>query len=211
MTKSKGKTKRYKKPSNYAFMRFSGVFNVQTSDEGDGVVHSVIRTKSLINAYEADPASTNPTQEPLINQQFIKKMWDEYRVKKVHLHYVPNFNYGSNGIPDSIVPPCVIFHDTDSVKSLSVSQCLANETSKLRDMTRPWKLSYSIPIYNGNVASTNGWQNCQSDTAGSTTFSAGIIAINGTAANVPPTKNYKIGTIFVRYDVEFKGRQDETA
>lgn len=209
MPKKNGKKKRYRskvpRPMNTVTCRLSAVFDLKSGDAAAGqlaFVNATLYTRSLKEAYR--PLSTGtPEYRPVNNYDKFYSLFDLYKVRKVHIKYVPTYQmelYDETG-KQEVLPPLVISHDVDNLIQFDVKGQLGDAQTKMRDPSRPWKLSFTIPQPSG--ATVDVWQNAQQDDNGF--FRSGIISINSTALMKP---NAQVGTLYVTYDVSFKERQD---
>lgn len=211
MGKKKGKKRKmkiYRSPPDYTKCRLTLVSNLVCNGTG---VAAIIRCRSLRNAYKPQSGSADPATT-LTNSQYMKNLWDEYRVDKVIVKFTPNANfniYQDAASTALFVPGLVVSFDRDNSVKTNPRACLSLKGSKQKSLMRSWTYSKTMPKFTGNISSTRGYLNCQAD--GLNQNETGIITINSLAAFSPaPPAGFNLGYLTLHYDVSFKGRSDSS-
>lgn len=201
--KPRKRKSRVPRPMNTITVRLAGIFDLNSGPgASDQFVNATLFTRSLKQAYRGTSVGP-PIDLPLNNYDKFYSIFDLFRVTKVHIKYVPAYQfevYDETG-KQEILPPLIISHDVDNSINYDVKNQLGDAQTKMRDPTRPWKLSFTIPRPPGE--NVDVWQNCQADTAGR--FDSGIISINSIKSVRPDSL---VGTLYVTYECSFKERQD---
>lgn len=192
---------------NMITVNVAGVFPLEANAGTDTQpINAWLRMRSLAKAYQSSSVA-GVGALPLNNFDKLFSLFDEYRVEKIRIKFVPAYQTEEFGqeVPKRL-PPIIIAMDTDNSLSLDIKTNLAQGNTVMRDLSRPFTLAYHVPKYSGQRTSTKGgWQNCQNDTTTGVLFDEGIISMN--TENVLPPR-LQVGSIYVEYVVSFKGRQD---
>lgn len=206
--KKKGKKSSVPRPMNTIHVRLAAVFELRSGRPDQGTdpqpVNATLFTRSLKEAYRGSSIQATAGPDlPLNNYDKFYSVWDLFRVNKVHIHFVPTYQYEEYNLqsPQEVLPPLIISHDYDNSKNYEVKNQLGDAQTKMRDPTRPFKLTFTIPHPPGEAVDT--WQNCQEDIGAR--FQEGIISINSLQ---PLKQNAVVGNMYVTYECSFKERQD---
>lgn len=200
---------RIPRPMNTICVRLAAIFELKSGRPESGSdlqpVNATLFTRSLKESYRGSSIQATAGPDlPLNNYDKFYSVFDLFRVNKVHIKFVPTYQneeYNIQQAPQEVLSPLIISHDVDNSTNYDVKNQLGDRQTKMRDPTRPWKLSFNVPAPPGE--NVDVWQNCQSDTGAR--FQTGVISINSLQ---PIRPDSLVGNMYVTYECSFKERQD---
>lgn len=197
--------------SDYHQFRMVLATKVITSKEASlaGAVSAYFNTHSLSQCYWADSDGVVADVQGLNETPQLKPMFDTYRVRKIKISYIPDFNMGIIDNSGNL-PGIYITSDPDSVGQISTdpNDFIVRSNTKFRDLKRAWSYTcYPKKVIQGQGALTGGWLNLQAEASNTEGVlgllsSAGVLSTSG-----QPILGKILGSLKVEYFVEFKNRK----